>query len=136
MTLRFRLAPTSLTAASRNQWQPNDGTNSQLTLLAPDDVGTGANALTTGCIAAANCACAGTDALTAWPLAVAFAGATIVTFVTFVTFVTLATFVVLLLMFVELLLAMLTCMPTLMMGGALVTTAGDVPMGAGTIRPT
>jgi hypothetical protein len=46
MSLRFRLAPTSLTAASRNQWQPNDGTSPQLTLLAPDDVGTGGGTAT------------------------------------------------------------------------------------------
>ena len=46
MTLRFRLAPTSVTAASKNQWQPNDGTSPQLTLLAPDDVGTGGGTAT------------------------------------------------------------------------------------------
>ena len=46
MTLRFRLAPTSVTAASRNQWQPNDGTSLQLMLLAPDDVGSGGGTAT------------------------------------------------------------------------------------------
>lgn len=46
MTVRFRLAPTSLAAASTNQWQPNDGTSSQLTLLAPDDACTGVGTAT------------------------------------------------------------------------------------------
>jgi hypothetical protein len=46
MSLLFRLVPTSLTAASKNQWRPNDGTRPQLTQLAPDDVGTGGGTAT------------------------------------------------------------------------------------------
>jgi hypothetical protein len=46
MNFRIRLTPTSLTAASRNQWAPNDGTSPQLTLLAQDDVGTGGGTAT------------------------------------------------------------------------------------------
>jgi hypothetical protein len=62
--------------------------------------------------------------------------------VTFVTLVTLLTIVVrLLLMLVvfemfPLLMLLVMCMPTLTTGGALVTTDGAVPMGAGTMRPT
>jgi hypothetical protein len=93
------------------------------------DDGVGACTLTTGGNAAASWAFAGTDAFTATPVAVALAGATIVTLlVTFVMFVTL----VVLLMFV---LLMLIRMPTAMTGGALVTTAGAVPMGAGIMIP-
>src|ERR1700721_2950412 len=101
-----------------------------------EDCGVGACTLTTGGNAAARCACAGTDASTALPLAVALAGATIVTFVTFVTFLMLVTFVVVLRILVLLtLLLILIRMPTAMTGGALVTTAGAVPIGAGIIIP-
>src|ERR1700751_5831704 len=85
-------------------------------------------------MAGARCSCAGTEVFTACPLAVAPAGATIVTRVTLVTFVTLVT---LLLMTVVLLLFTLFVIriPTLTTGGALVTTAGAVPIGAGTMIP-
>src|ERR1700722_15289587 len=99
------------------------------------DTGVGACTLTTGGSAAARCACAGTDVSTALPLAVALAGATIVTLVTFVTFLMLVTFVVVLRILVVLLLLILIRMPTAMTGGALVTTAGAVPIGAGIIIP-
>jgi hypothetical protein len=92
------------------------------------DNGAGASTLTTGGNAAARCAEAGTVAFTALPLAVALAGATIVTLVTFVMFVML----VVLRMFV---LLTLIRMPTAMTGGALITTAGDVPIGAGMMIP-
>ena len=94
-----------------------------------DDDGAGACTLTTGGSAAARLARAGTDAFTALPVAVALAGAMIVTllvmFVTFVMLVVLLTFVLLMLM----------RMPTAMTGGALVTTAGAVPIGAGMMIP-
>jgi hypothetical protein len=82
-----------------------------------DDDGAGACTLTTGGSAAARLARAGTDAFTALPVAVALAGAMIVTL--------LVTFVLLMLM----------RMPTAMTGGALVTTAGAVPIGAGMMIP-
>jgi hypothetical protein len=73
--------------------------------------------------------------LTATPLAVADGGAMIVTLVTFVTlvmFVTLVVrFTVVLLMFT----LDVIFMPTAMTGGALVTTAGGVPIGAGMMIP-
>jgi len=94
------------------------------------DCGTGACVLTTGDRPAARCACAGTDVLTAAPLIVAEAGAMIVTLVTFVTFVML----VVLLTVVLPTLALIR-IPTAMTGGALVTTAGAVPIGAGTMMP-
>src|SRR5262245_32857831 len=53
--------------------------------------------------------------------------------VTLVTFVTLVTCVLLIVVLLPTLFWMR--MPTFTTGGALVTTAGDVPMGAGTIRP-
>jgi hypothetical protein len=60
----------------------------------------------------------------AW-VAVAPGGAVIVTFL--LMFVMLVTFVVLVMFVMR--------MPVLMIGGALVTTAGAVPMGAGTTSP-
>jgi len=99
-----------------------------------EDCGVGACTLTTGGNAAARCACAGTDAFTALPLAVALAGATIVTLVTFVMLVTLVV-VLRILVLLTLLLLILMRMPTAMTGGALVTTAGAVPIGAGIIIP-
>jgi hypothetical protein len=92
--------------------------------------GTGACAFTTDCIDAARCACAGTEVFTALPLIVAEGGATIVTFVTFVTLVTFVTFLLLTLVTFAVM-----RMPTAMTGGALVTTAGGVPIGAGTMIP-
>ena len=95
--------------------------------------------MTTGGNAAARWACAGTDAFTALPVAVALAGATTVTLVTFVilvmfvTLVVLVVLVVLLTLFVVLL--MFTRMPTATTGGALVTTAGLIPIGAGMMIP-
>src|SRR6266853_54708 len=53
--------------------------------------------------------------------------------VTFVTFVTLLMLVLVLRMLVTL---VVTRMPTATTGGALVTTAGAVPTGAGTMMPT
>jgi len=94
------------------------------------ETGTGAGALTMGVIEAARCACDDTDEFTARPEAVALAGAMMVTFVTFVTLVTFVTFR----LFTTVLLFVM-CMPTLTTGGALVTTAGGVPIGAGTIMP-
>src|ERR1700719_191913 len=102
------------------------------------DSGVGACALTTGGNAAARCACAGTEVFTALPLAVALAGASIVTLVTFLTLVTLVTFLMLVVLFVVLLVVLLifvllpllvTRMPTATTGGALVITAGAVPRG-------
>src|SRR6202035_5244611 len=101
-------------------------------------------ALTTAFCAAARCAWAGTEVLTAWPFAVALGGATIVTLVIFVTFLTLVTLfvtlfvvlliVVLLWMFVLFMFVLFTFtlfvtrMPTVTTGGAPVTTAGAVPI--------
>jgi hypothetical protein len=90
----------------------------------------------TGGKAAARCAEAGTEVLTALPLAVALAGATMVTFVTFVTLVTFLTFVVLMVVLLVVLLTLLVMrMPTEITGGALVITAGAVPKGAGMMIP-
>ena len=61
--------------------------------------------MTTGGKAAARCACAGTELLTACPLAVELAGATTVTLVIFVTLVTLVTLC-------ELLLLTVICIPS------------------------
>src|SRR2546429_464240 len=58
---------------------------------------------------------------------------TFVTLVTLVTFVTLLMLVLVLRMLVTL---VVTRMPTATTGGALVTTAGAVPTGAGTMMPT
>jgi hypothetical protein len=55
--------------------------------------------------------------------------------VTLVTFVTLVTLVVLRLITVLLVTFEVMRIPTAMTGGALVTTAGDVPIGAGTMIP-
>ena len=87
--------------------------------------------MTTEGNAAARWACAGTDAFTALPVAVALAGATTVTLVTFVIlvmFVTLVVLVVLLTLFVVLL--MLTRMPTATTGGAGMKTPLG-PIGGG-----
>src|SRR5437588_11149671 len=89
--------------------------------------GSGARACTTAGRAAARCGAAGTEELKVRPFAVAVGGATMVTLVTFVTLVMLVlwmlvTFVV-------------TRMPTATTGGALVTTAGAVPTGAGMMMP-
>jgi hypothetical protein len=70
---------------------------------------------------------------TACPFAVALGGATIVTFVMFVTFLTLVTLFVVLLRTTFTLLV--TRIPTETTGGAPVTTAGAVPMGAGMMMP-
>src|SRR5438094_7840125 len=95
--------------------------------------GSGARAWTTAGRAAARCGAAGTVELKARPLAVAAGGATMVTLVTLVTFVTLLMLVLVLRMLVTL---VVTRMPTATTGGALVTTAGAVPTGAGTMMPT
>src|SRR5438552_336771 len=92
--------------------------------------GSGARAWTTAGRAAARCGAAGTVELKARPLAVAAGGATLVTLVTFVTLLML---VLVLRMLVTL---VVTRMPTATTGGALVTTAGAVPTGAGTMMPT
>src|ERR1700712_1054338 len=86
------------------------------------DNGVGAFALTIAGSAADKCAWAGTVPSYALPLAVALAGATMVTLLTFVT---LFTRVVLCIR-----------MPTFTTGAALVTTAGAVPIGAGMINPS
>src|SRR6266566_1650124 len=86
----------------------------------------GARAWTTAGRAAARCGAAGTVELKARPLAVAAGGATMVTFVT------LLMLVLVLRMLVTL---VVTRMPTATTGGALVTTAGAVPTGAGTMMP-
>src|SRR5438874_1489300 len=100
--------------------------------------GSGARAWTTAGRAAARCGAAGTVELKARPLAVAAGGATMVTFVTLVTLVTFVTLLVLVLVLVLRMLVTLvvTRMPTATTGGALVTTAGAVPTGAGTMMPT
>ena len=71
---------------------------------------------------------------TACPVAVALAGATIVTCVMLVTLVTLVTLftTVVLLLFTLLVIRI----PTLTTAGALVTTAGAVPTGAGMMIPS
>src|SRR5437763_13431507 len=99
--------------------------------------GSGARAWTTAGRAAARCGAAGTVELKARPLAVAAGGATMVTFVTLVTLVTFVTLLVLVLVLVLRMLVTLvvTRMPTATTGGALVTTAGAVPTGAGTMMP-
>ncbi|RTL22256.1 MAG: hypothetical protein EKK52_06740 [Burkholderiales bacterium] len=78
-------------------------------------------------MAAARWAWVGALPWKARPLAVALAGATTVTLVTLVMWFTT----------VVLWLSILVCtrMPTLVTGGALMTTAGGVPSGAGTTRP-
>ena len=91
-------------------------------------------------MAAARCEAAGTSPWKALPSAVDPGGATIVTLVMLVTLRTLLTFVVLftvLLMTVWLICVVLFWMrmPMLVTGGALTTTAGGVPIGAGTMRP-
>ncbi len=93
-------------------------------------MGCGAAGRPAGASEAARWPRAGTEFWNAWPLAVAPAGASIVTLVTLVMLVTL-------LMLLWLLTSTLPCtrMPTLTTGGALTTTAGGVPMGAGTMRP-
>src|SRR5947207_15587671 len=97
--------------------------------------GSGARAWTTAGRAAARCGAAGTVELKARPLAVAAGGATMVTLVTLVTFVTLL-MLVLVLVLRMLVTLVVTRMPTATTGGALVTTAGAVPTGAGTMMPT
>jgi len=92
------------------------------------ETGCGASTLTTGRWAAARYDWLGTVELNACPVAVAPGGATIVTFVTLVTL--LLTVLLLLLMFVTLLFMRI---PVFITGGALVTTAGGVPIGAGTM---
>src|SRR5438874_2838391 len=98
--------------------------------------GSGARAWTTAGRAAARCGAAGTVELKARPLAVAAGGATMVTFVTLVTLVTFVTLLVLVLVLRMLVTLVVTRMPTATTGGALVTTAGAVPTGAGTMMPT
>src|SRR5437763_3286468 len=98
--------------------------------------GSGARAWTTAGRAAARCGGAGTVELKARPLAVAAGGATMVTFVTLVTLVTFVTLLVLVLVLRMLVTLVVTRMPTATTGGALVTTAGAVPTGAGTMMPT
>src|SRR5207237_10929866 len=100
--------------------------------------GSGARAWTTAGRAAARCGAAGTVELKARPLAVAAGGATMVTFVTLVTLVTFVTLLVLVLVLVLRMLVTLvvTRMPTATTGGALVTTAGAVPTGDGTMMTT
>ena len=95
------------------------------------DAGSGANALTVEGCAAARFARAETCELNALPPAVAPGGATIVTLVTFVTLVMFVMFVVRLLIVVFAVMRI----PTATTGGAPVTTAGAVPMGAGTMNP-
>ncbi|MDZ4855312.1 MAG: hypothetical protein SGJ26_10740 [Nitrospirota bacterium] len=46
MNPRYRLAPTGLAAASRNQWQPNDGTNPALPLLDGGETGASVGTIT------------------------------------------------------------------------------------------
>jgi hypothetical protein len=71
-------------------------------------------------------------AFTATWFAVALAGATIVTLL----IVVLLIVVLLMVVFVMLvLLVVLIRIPTATTGGAPMTTAGDVPIGAGTMRP-
>lgn len=99
----------------------------------------GAGVRTTAGMAAARCAWAGTDVFTACPEAVALGGATMVTFVTLVTLFTMVVRLLLMLV-VFLVFPLFTLLvmriPTLITGGALVTTDGAVPMGAGTMMPT
>src|SRR5205823_8578604 len=95
--------------------------------------GSGARAWTTAGRAAARCGAAGRVEWKGRPLAVAAGGATMVTLVTWVTFVTLLMLVLVLRMLVTL---VVTRMPTATTGGALVTTAGAVPTGAGMMMPT
>src|SRR5437016_13151158 len=97
--------------------------------------GSGARAWTTAGRAAARCGAAGTVELKARPLAVAAGGATMVTFVTLVTLVTFVTLLMLVLVLRMLVTLVVTRMPTATTGGALVTTAGAVPTGAGTMMP-
>ena len=66
-------------------------------------------------------------------MAVALAGAITVRLRVLVMFVRLVVFVVLLVMLFTVLFVIR--IPTLVTGGALVTTAGGVPIGAGMIRP-
>src|SRR5437588_9431438 len=98
--------------------------------------GSGARAWTTAGRAAARCGAAGTVELKARPLAVAAGGATMVTFVTLVTLVTFVTLLMLVLVLRMLVTLVVTRMPTATTGGALVTTAGAVPTGAGMMMPT
>ena len=46
MNPRFRMTPTALTAASRNQWQPNDGSNPALRLLDGSEAGASVGTIT------------------------------------------------------------------------------------------
>lgn len=102
------------------------------------ETGAGAGVRTTGGKAAASCAWAGTEVLTACPEAVALGGATIVTLVTFVTLFTMVVRLLLIFVVFEMLplfTLLVMRIPTLTTGGALVTTDGAVPTGAGMMRP-
>src|SRR2546421_584475 len=101
--------------------------------MACPELGRGAAGRPAGAIAAARCARAGTAFWKGWPLAVAPPGASIVTLVMLVTFVTRVSLIVVLWLLTSTLPR--TRMPTLTTGGALTTTAGGVPRGAGTMRP-
>ena len=90
--------------------------------------GSGARVCTRAGRAAARCGAAGTIVLKARPFFVAPGGATMVTLVTRVTLVTFVT-----LLTVDTLFVMR--MPGAMTAGALVTTAGAVPTGAGMMMP-
>src|SRR6202012_6074549 len=94
------------------------------------DVAGGAGGRPAGARPAARCARAGTEFWNAWPLAVAPAGASIVPLVTFVMLVTLLVVLCLLTSTLP-----RTRMHTLPTAGALTTTAGGVPIGAGTMMP-
>jgi hypothetical protein len=93
------------------------------------EAGAGAGTRTTGVCAAARCATAGTVVFTATWVAVALAGASMVTWLIVVLLM------VVLLIVVLLMVVLLIRIPTATTGGAPITTAGGVPIGAGTIRP-
>ncbi len=93
------------------------------------DCGRGAVGRAPGATGGGRCGSAATACWKPRPLAVAVGGATIVTLRTLVMFVTLVT---LWLLFSTL---PFTRMPTLITGGAPITTDGGVPIGAGTMMP-
>ena len=128
-----------LAGANRISCAAGKGTGARPTTNAATNfvlTGVGASSRITGGSAAARCAAAGTAVSKGFPLAVAAAGAVTVKLRVLAIFVMLVVLMTLLVTFILLLIVVFRIrMPIPVTGGALVTTAGGVPTGAGTIRP-